>query len=134
MGIFRATASNSPLKLSWTLAWVCVIHIFQTERELTPRAAGFNVDPPPITVAAKLGIMTTDSPTWDRIDLDALSAHNIIEHDASISRNDFGDGIGDNTHFNETTHLETHSSRIEMPYPHRPTVSSRDMDRPIDNG
>jgi hypothetical protein len=47
--------------------------------------------------------MTTDSPTWDRINLDALSAHNIIEHDASISRNDFGDGTGDNTHFNETT-------------------------------
>jgi hypothetical protein len=103
MGIFRATASNSPLKPSWTLAWVCVIHVFQTERELTLRTAGFNVDPPPVTVAAKFGIMTTDSPTWDRIDLDALSAHNIIEHDASISRNDFGDGTGDNTHFNETT-------------------------------
>jgi hypothetical protein len=29
--------------------------------------------------------------------------HNIVEHDASISRNDFGDGTGDNVHFNETT-------------------------------
>lgn len=26
----------------------------------------------------------------------------MIEHDASISRNDFGDGTGDNLHFNET--------------------------------
>jgi hypothetical protein len=34
---------------------------------------------------------------------DALyCSHNIIEHDASISRNDFGDGTGDNMHFNET--------------------------------
>ncbi|KAF7362928.1 HEME-HALOPEROXIDASE domain-containing protein [Mycena venus] len=76
---------------------------FTVKTLLDAGLAGFNVDPPPITVAAKFGIMTTDSPTWDRIDLDALSAHNIIEHDASISRNDFGDGTGDNTHFNETT-------------------------------
>ncbi|KAJ7862045.1 Peroxidase, family 2-domain-containing protein [Mycena olivaceomarginata] len=76
---------------------------FTVKTLLDAGLAGFNLDPPPITVAAKFGIMTTDSPTWDRINLDALSAHNIIEHDASISRNDFGDGTGDNTHFNETT-------------------------------
>ncbi|KAJ6566121.1 Peroxidase, family 2-domain-containing protein [Mycena capillaripes] len=76
---------------------------FTVKTLLDAGLAGFNLDPAPITVAAKFGIMTTDSPTWDRIDLDALSAHNIIEHDASISRNDFGDGTGDNTHFNETT-------------------------------
>ncbi|KAF7359892.1 HEME-HALOPEROXIDASE domain-containing protein [Mycena venus] len=76
---------------------------FTVKTLLDAALAGFNVDPAPITVAAKFGIMTTDSPTWDRIDLDALSAHNMIEHDASISRNDFGDGTGDNTHFNETT-------------------------------
>ncbi|KAJ7897603.1 hypothetical protein B0H14DRAFT_2332502, partial [Mycena olivaceomarginata] len=75
---------------------------FTVKTLLDAGLAGFNVDPPP-TVAAKFGIMTTDSPTWDKIDLNALSAHNIIEHDASISRNDLGDGIGDNTHFNETT-------------------------------
>jgi hypothetical protein len=33
----------------------------------------------------------------------ALLRHNLVEHDASISRNDFGDGTGDNVHFNETT-------------------------------
>ncbi|KAJ7797762.1 Peroxidase, family 2-domain-containing protein [Mycena olivaceomarginata] len=76
---------------------------FTVKTLLDAGVAGFNVDPAPIAVAAKFGIMTTDSPTWDRINLDALSAHNIIEHDASISRNDFGDGTGDNTHFNETT-------------------------------
>jgi hypothetical protein len=32
-----------------------------------------------------------------------MARHNIVEHDASISRNDFGDGTGDNVHFNETT-------------------------------
>ncbi|KAJ6542284.1 Chloroperoxidase, partial [Mycena vulgaris] len=29
--------------------------------------------------------------------------HNLIEHDASISRKDFDDGTGNNVHFNETT-------------------------------
>ncbi|KAJ7786725.1 Peroxidase, family 2-domain-containing protein [Mycena olivaceomarginata] len=53
------------------------------------------------TDSARSGIRP--SAYYHRIDLDALSAHNIIEHDASISRNDFGNGIGDNTHFNETT-------------------------------
>jgi hypothetical protein len=33
-----------------------------------------------------------------------LPRHNLIEHDASISRNDFGpDGAGDDVHFNGTT-------------------------------
>jgi hypothetical protein len=32
-----------------------------------------------------------------------MARHNIVEHDAPISRNDFGDGTGDNVHFNETT-------------------------------
>jgi hypothetical protein len=35
---------------------------------------------------------------------DYICSHNLVEHDASISRNDFGpDGTGDNVHFNETT-------------------------------
>ncbi|KAJ7108982.1 Cloroperoxidase [Mycena crocata] len=77
---------------------------FTPKQLLDAGIAGFNLDPAPIAVAAKFGILTkSDSDTFDRMDLDLLSAHNIIEHDASISRNDFGDGTGDNTHFNETT-------------------------------
>lgn len=34
------------------------------------------------------------------MNLDALQLHNLIEHDASISRQDFA--LGDNLHFNET--------------------------------
>ncbi|KAJ7133659.1 Chloroperoxidase [Mycena crocata] len=59
---------------------------------------GFNVGSDAIIQAAKFGLLTGDSPTT--MDLDALALHNNIEHDASISRNDFG--IGDNLHFNET--------------------------------
>ncbi|KAJ6545739.1 Chloroperoxidase [Mycena capillaripes] len=59
---------------------------FTVKTLLDAGLAGFNVDPPPIT----------DRPR-------CLVGNNIIEHDASISRNDFGDGTGDNTHFNETT-------------------------------
>ncbi|KAJ7120741.1 Chloroperoxidase [Mycena crocata] len=77
---------------------------FTPKQLLDAGIAGFNLDPAPIAVAAKFGILTKeDSATFDTMDLDKLSAHNIIEHDASISRNDFGDGTGDNTHFNETT-------------------------------
>ncbi|KAJ7610733.1 Peroxidase, family 2-domain-containing protein [Mycena polygramma] len=64
----------------------------------------FNLNWEPILVAAKFGLVTrADVNSFDKMSLDALAIHNIIEHDASISRNDFGDGTGDNVHFNETT-------------------------------
>jgi len=64
----------------------------------------FNLNWDPILVAAKFGLVTrADVNSFDKMSLDALSIHNIIEHDASISRNDWGDGTGDNVHFNETT-------------------------------
>ncbi|KAK7057841.1 Peroxidase, family 2-domain-containing protein [Favolaschia claudopus] len=60
---------------------------------------GFNVGPDAIIQAAKFGLLSGDAP--DTLNLDALKLHNLIEHDASISRNDF-DVTGDNLHFNET--------------------------------
>ncbi|KAJ7181296.1 Chloroperoxidase [Mycena crocata] len=75
---------------------------FTVKQLLDAGLAGFNLDPAPITVAAKFGIMTK-SDSYDTMDLDTLADHNIIEHDASISREDFGDGTGDNKNFNETT-------------------------------
>ncbi|KAJ7704040.1 hypothetical protein B0H17DRAFT_1193959 [Mycena rosella] len=51
-----------------------------------------------IISAAKFGLLSGNAPT--SLDLDALKLHNLLEHDASISCNDFG--IGDNLHLNET--------------------------------
>ncbi|KAJ6585696.1 Chloroperoxidase, partial [Mycena capillaripes] len=63
----------------------------------------FNLNWDPILVAAKFGLLTRpDHGSFDKMSLDALTIHNMIEHDASISRNDWGDGSGDNLHFNET--------------------------------
>ncbi|KAJ7141738.1 Cloroperoxidase [Mycena crocata] len=77
---------------------------FTVKQLLDAGEAGFNLDPAPIAVAAKFGIMTKyDSENYNTMDLDTLADHNIIEHDASISREDFGDGTGDNKNFNETT-------------------------------
>ncbi|KAJ7478663.1 Cloroperoxidase [Mycena galericulata] len=59
---------------------------------------GFNVGSDSIIQAAKFGLLSGNAPTT--LDLDALALHNLVEHDASISRNDFA--IGDNLHFNET--------------------------------
>ncbi|KAJ7720028.1 Cloroperoxidase [Mycena metata] len=58
----------------------------------------FNVAPDAILQAAKFGLLSGDAPTT--LNLDALSLHNLIEHDASLSRGDFA--LGDNLHFNET--------------------------------
>ncbi|KAJ7076977.1 Chloroperoxidase, partial [Mycena belliarum] len=63
----------------------------------------FNLDWATILVAAKFALLASEDHTsFQEIRLDALALHNLIEHDASISRNDFGDGSGDNVHFNET--------------------------------
>ncbi|KAF8207008.1 Cloroperoxidase [Mycena galopus ATCC 62051] len=67
--------------------------------------AGFNVNWDAILVAAKFGLLSgADATTFETMSLGPLALHNLVEHDASISRNDFGpDGTGDNVHFNETT-------------------------------
>ncbi|KAJ7670576.1 Cloroperoxidase [Mycena polygramma] len=59
---------------------------------------GFNVGADSIIQAAKFALLSGDAP--ETFNLDALQLHNLIEHDASVSRNDFG--VGDNLHFNET--------------------------------
>ncbi|KAJ7753939.1 Cloroperoxidase [Mycena maculata] len=65
----------------------------------------FNVNWDTILVAAKFGLLSgSDATTFSTLGLGPLSLHNLVEHDASISRNDYGpDGTGDNVHFNETT-------------------------------
>ncbi|KAF7350845.1 hypothetical protein MSAN_01646500 [Mycena sanguinolenta] len=65
---------------------------------LDAAVAGFNIGPDAIIQAAKFGLLSGNAPTT--LDLDALKLHNLVEHDASISRNDFA--LGDNLHFNET--------------------------------
>ncbi|KAJ6562660.1 Cloroperoxidase [Mycena capillaripes] len=58
---------------------------------------GFNVGPDAILQAAKFGLLSGDD--FTTMNLDPLKLHNLIEHDASVSRSDFG--VGDNLHFNE---------------------------------
>ncbi|KAJ6510803.1 Cloroperoxidase [Mycena sanguinolenta] len=60
---------------------------------------GFNVGPDAILQAAKFGLLSTNDPTT--LNLDALKLHSLIEHDASVSRNDLA-VTGDSLHFNET--------------------------------
>ncbi|KAF7343979.1 hypothetical protein MVEN_01687100 [Mycena venus] len=59
---------------------------------------GFNLGPDLVILAAKLGLLSGNAPTT--LDLNALALHGLIEHDASLSRNDFA--LGDNLNFNET--------------------------------
>ncbi|KAJ7286841.1 Cloroperoxidase, partial [Mycena rebaudengoi] len=59
---------------------------------------GFNVGPDAIIQAAKFGLLSGDDPIT--LNLDALRLHNLIEHDASLSRGDAA--LGDNLRFNET--------------------------------
>ncbi|KAJ7493545.1 Cloroperoxidase [Mycena latifolia] len=58
---------------------------------------GFNVGPDAILQVVKFGLLSGEDPIT--MNLDALKLY-LIEHDASISRNDFA--VGDNLHFNET--------------------------------
>ncbi|KAJ7907190.1 Cloroperoxidase [Mycena leptocephala] len=60
---------------------------------------GFNVKADALLVTiAKFGLLASNDPTT--LNLDDLKLHNMIEHDASISRQDFA--LGDNLNFNET--------------------------------
>nr|GAT45165.1 predicted protein [Mycena chlorophos] len=63
----------------------------------------FNVHWDAILVAAKFGLLTrNDLGSEENMSLGPLLIHALIEHDASISRQDVGDGTGDALHFNET--------------------------------
>ncbi|KAJ7831086.1 Chloroperoxidase, partial [Mycena leptocephala] len=60
---------------------------------------GFNVKSDAFLVAAaKFGLLASNDPL--ALNLDDLKLHNMIEHDASISRQDFA--LGNNLQFNET--------------------------------
>ncbi|KAJ7307749.1 Chloroperoxidase [Mycena albidolilacea] len=78
---------------------------FTVTQIMDAAVAGFNLNWDAILVAAKFGLLSGgDAGTFETMSLGPLALHNLVEHDASISRNDFGpDGTGDNVHFNETT-------------------------------
>ncbi|KAJ7058528.1 Cloroperoxidase [Mycena amicta] len=60
----------------------------------------YNLDWPILLSAAKQALLTrTDKGSETLLN---TTSHNLLEQDASLSRNDFGDGTGDNLHFNET--------------------------------
>ncbi|KAJ7088816.1 Peroxidase, family 2-domain-containing protein [Mycena belliarum] len=62
----------------------------------------YNADWSSILTAVKLGLLSGDDlNSADKINLGALRLHNLIEHDASLSRQDLGDGKGDNVRFSE---------------------------------
>nr|GAT52417.1 predicted protein [Mycena chlorophos] len=64
---------------------------------------GLNVDWAPLLVAAKNGLLTrVDKGSETMMSLEPLAIHNLLEHDASFSRDDYRNGTGDNLHFNET--------------------------------
>ncbi|KAJ7252911.1 Cloroperoxidase [Mycena rebaudengoi] len=63
----------------------------------------FNVHWDTILLAAKFGLFASeDASSFQAMRLDALSLHNLVEHDASISRIDFG--LGDHIKFNESVY------------------------------
>ncbi|KAJ7246044.1 Chloroperoxidase, partial [Mycena rebaudengoi] len=65
---------------------------------LKAASEGFNMEEDTILIPAKIGLLSGPDPTT--LNLDALKLHNLIESDASLSREDFA--LGDNLHFNET--------------------------------
>ncbi|KIK65154.1 hypothetical protein GYMLUDRAFT_71040 [Collybiopsis luxurians FD-317 M1] len=74
---------------------------------------GFNFKPINIMrVAAKLGLLTTDAE--DNFSLSELALHGTLEHDVSLSRNDFA--LGDNIHFNETVFSTLNNSNPGFDY------------------
>ncbi|KAJ7756088.1 Chloroperoxidase [Mycena maculata] len=73
----------------------------------------FNMGPDGLTQAAKFGLLSGDAP--DTLDLDALKLHNLIEHDASISRGDLA-VTGDNLHFNETIFTTLANANPDVDY------------------
>ncbi|KAF5364386.1 hypothetical protein D9757_011896 [Collybiopsis confluens] len=75
--------------------------------------SGYNVQPIDILrVAAKLGLLTTDEE--ESFQLQNLALHGTIEHDTSLSRQDFAQG--DNLHFNETIFTALNNSNPGVDY------------------
>ncbi|KIK65249.1 hypothetical protein GYMLUDRAFT_980886, partial [Collybiopsis luxurians FD-317 M1] len=74
---------------------------------------GFNFKPIDVLqVAAKLGLLTTDAE--DNFSLSDLALYGTLEHDVSLSRNDFA--LGDNIHFNETVFSTLNNSNPGVDY------------------
>ncbi|KAF9067699.1 Peroxidase, family 2-domain-containing protein [Rhodocollybia butyracea] len=74
---------------------------------------GFNFQPTDLLrTGAKLGLLTTDNP--DSFTLQELALHGTIEHDASLSRNDYA--LGDNIHFNATVFATLNNSNPGVDY------------------
>ncbi|KAF9260270.1 Cloroperoxidase [Marasmius fiardii PR-910] len=61
---------------------------------------GYHIEPSILTIAAKVGLLTSPSDQPTTFSLEDIKAHGVIEHDASLSRQDIA--LGDNVHFNET--------------------------------
>ncbi|KAF7304530.1 HEME-HALOPEROXIDASE domain-containing protein [Mycena chlorophos] len=76
---------------------------FTVPQLLDAALEGLNVDWAPLLIAAKNGLLTrTDKGSETMMSLEPLAIHNLLEHDASFSRDDYRNGTGDNLHFNET--------------------------------
>ncbi|KAJ7234157.1 Cloroperoxidase [Mycena rebaudengoi] len=76
---------------------------------------GFNQHWDTILLAAKFGLFASEDVTsFQEMRLDALSLHNLIEHDASISRPDFG--FGDHIKFNESVYATLANSNPGKDY------------------
>ncbi|KAJ3744972.1 Peroxidase, family 2-domain-containing protein [Lentinula detonsa] len=74
---------------------------------------GFNFQPINLLrIGAKLGLLTTDAE--DSFTLNNLALHGTLEHDASLSRNDYA--LGDNVHFNETVFTTLANSNPGVDY------------------
>ncbi|KAF9265234.1 Cloroperoxidase [Marasmius fiardii PR-910] len=61
---------------------------------------GYHFEADILTIAAKVGLLTSPDDQPTTLSLNDLKAHGVLEHDASLSRQDFA--LGDNVHFNET--------------------------------
>ncbi|KAG7088850.1 hypothetical protein E1B28_012804 [Marasmius oreades] len=61
---------------------------------------GYNMEADILTIAAKVGLLTSPGDQPTTLSLNDLKAHGVIEHDASLSRQDIA--LGDNVRFNET--------------------------------
>nr|GAT59312.1 predicted protein [Mycena chlorophos] len=74
-----------------------------TDTQTDARAEGFNFDWAPLLIPAKQGLLTsTDKSSETMMSLEPLVLHDLIEHDASLSRSDYQNGTGDALHFNAT--------------------------------
>ncbi|KAJ6531461.1 Cloroperoxidase [Mycena vulgaris] len=81
-----------------------------------------------LVAPAKFGLLSGSAPTT--LDLDALKLHNLLEHDASLSRNDFG--VGDNLHFNETVFTTLANATPGVDY-YNATSAAKVMDARLAN-